>query len=195
MKRQIFAGISALALLVVAVPTISATRIEAPSTNSTVASQPTQRASSVARDRAEIQQKLERWRILFSPGEQRFSFNGYKDLYVNTGELIVYDSYAPAGYNREIRGWDNYKALWEKYIPIDFANWKITRLDITRIEVQGDTAWSALSFVGRGVKDGKGYVGGQHGTHVWKRINGEWRIVHEHLTTMTDQEIQSRLSR
>lgn len=56
-------------------------------------------------------------------------------------------------------------------------------------------AWSALSFVGRGVKDGKGYVGGQHGTHVWKRINSEWRIVHEHLTTMTNQEIQSRLSR
>ena len=44
------------------------------------------------RDRAEISHKLERWRNLFSPGEQQFSFTGYEDLYVNTDELIVYDS-------------------------------------------------------------------------------------------------------
>ncbi len=137
------------------------------------------------RDQAEISHKLERWRNLFSPGEQQFSFTGYEDLYINSDELIVYDSYAPAGYDREIRGWNNYKTLWEEYVPIDFPNWRITHLDITRIEVNGDMAWSALTFVGRGIKHGKEYVGGQHGTHIWKRINGKWHIVHEHLTTIT----------
>lgn len=194
MKLQIFIKIFVIALLSVTVLSISAMQVEALSTHEAFASQPSQQASDINRDRVEIQQKLERWRMLFSPGEQRFSFTGYENLYINTDELIVFDSYAPAGYNREIQGWDNYKALWERYIPIDFPNWKITRLNITRIEVQGDLAWSTLSFAGRGVKDGKEYVGGQHGTHVWKRIGEEWRIVHEHLTTMTDSEIQSKLS-
>jgi ketosteroid isomerase-like protein len=150
--------------------------------------------SDANRDQTEIHDKLEKWRDLFSPGEREFSFANYKNLYINSDELLVYDSYAPVGYNREIRGWDNYKTLWEKFIPIDFPEWRIINLDITHIEIQGDTAWSAVSFVGRGVKDGKDYIGGQHGTHVWKRIDGEWRTIHEHLTTMADQEIQSRIS-
>lgn len=144
---------------------------------------------------AEIRQKLEQWKELFSPDEQQFSFTGYENLYVNTDELIVYDSYAPVGHNREIRGWDEYRMLWEKYIPLDFPNWRIIHLDITQIEVQGDLAWSTLSFVGQGSEDGQAYGGGQHGTHIWKHVEGEWRIVHEHLTKMTDQEIQSRLNR
>lgn len=138
-----------------------------------------------------IRHKLERWRELFS--QLQFSLSGYENLYVNTDELLVYDSYSPSGFNREICGWNQYKSLWEKYIPIDFPKWRIVDLKITRIEVQGDTAWSAISYVGQGVKEAKAYRGGQHGTHIWKCINGEWCIVHEHLTTMSDQEIQARL--
>jgi ketosteroid isomerase-like protein len=139
---------------------------------------------------AQIRENLQRWRELFS--QAQYSLKGYEDLYLNTNELLVYDSYTPAGYDREIRGWDQYKTLWEKYIPIDFPGWKITDLTITRLEVQGDTAWSTVSYVGQGVKDGQPYAGGQHGTHIWKQIDGEWRIVHEHLTAMSDSEVQAR---
>jgi ketosteroid isomerase-like protein len=149
--------------------------------------------SQPSQEIGQIQQKLEQWRELFSPGDRKFSFQGYENLYVNSDELLVYDSYTPTGSDREIRGWNNYKTLWEKFIPIDFPNWKIIDLDVTRLEVVGDTAWSTLSFVGRGEKDGVPYTGGQHGTHIWKKIDGQWRIVHEHLTTMSDREIQTRL--
>jgi ketosteroid isomerase-like protein len=148
-------------------------------------------SSSTNQDETRIRHKLERWRELFS--QPQFSLNGYENLYVNTDELLVYDSYSPSGFNREICGWNQYKALWEKYIPIDFPKWRIVDLKITCLEVQGDVAWSAISYVGRGMKDEKEYVGGQHGTHIWKRINDEWRIIHEHLTTMSDREIQARL--
>jgi len=142
---------------------------------------------------ATIRQKLERWRELFS--QEKYSLSGYEDLYVNTDELLVYDSYAPAGCDREIRGWNNYRTLWEQYIPLDFPGWRIINLDITRLEVHGDSAWSTISYVGQGVKNGAEYFGGQHGTHIWKPINGDWCIVHEHLTTMSDQEIQARRQR
>lgn len=92
----------------------------------------------------EIRRKLESWRDLFSPGERQFSFTSYEHLYINSDELLIYDSYAPTGYNREIRGWENYKTLWQKYMPIDFPSWRITDLEITRIEIQGDIAWSTL---------------------------------------------------
>jgi len=105
---------------------------------------------------------------------------------------IVYDSYSPAGYDREIRGWNNYRKIWEKYIPIDFPGWKIIDLDITRLETQGDYGWSAISYIGRGVRNGAEYFGGQHGTHIRKHINGDWRIVHEHLTQMSDREVQDK---
>ena len=151
----------------------------------------TQNRQSASAETA-IRRKLQRWRELFSPGETRYSLSGYEDLYVNTDELLVYDSYSPKGYPREICGWNNYRTLWEKYIPIDFPGWRIINFNITRLEPQGDYAWSAISYVGRGVRNGAEYFGGQHGTHIWKRINGDWRIVHEHLTTMTDQEVQAR---
>lgn len=54
-------------------------------------------------DTAEIRSKLEKWRELFSPGEKTFSLTGYEHLFVNTNELLVYDSYAPVGYDHEIR--------------------------------------------------------------------------------------------
>jgi ketosteroid isomerase-like protein len=149
--------------------------------------------SQQSQDRLQIQQQLERWRELFSPGDRIFSLKGYENLYVNSDELLVYDSYAPTGFDRQIRGWDSYKVLWEKFIPIDFPNWKIISLDVTSIEVAGDLAWSALSFIGRGEKNGVPYSGGQHGTHIWKKSDGQWQIVHEHLTTMTDREVQARL--
>lgn len=151
------------------------------------------RSSNSASDAAVIRQKLQRWRELFS--QEQFSLKGYENLFVNTNELLVYDSYSPAGYDREIRGWNNYRNLWEKYIPIDFPGWKIIDLDVTRLETQGDYGWSAISYIGRGVRNGAEYFGGQHGTHVWKRINGDWRIVHEHLTQMSDAEIQARRQR
>jgi ketosteroid isomerase-like protein len=31
-------------------------------------------------------------------------------------------------------------------------------------------------------KDGQEVKARQYGTHTWKRLNGQWRLVHEHLT-------------
>lgn len=146
---------------------------------------------SSSSDEAAIQQKLQQWRELFS--QENFSLSGYEHLFINTDELLVYDSYSPTGHDREIRGWSHYRTLWDKYIPLDFPGWRIVDLEITRLEVYGENAWSTISYVGQGNKNGEEYVGGQHGTHVWRRSDGNWHIVHEHLTTMTEQEVQSRL--
>lgn len=177
-------------LIALSIHTISVIAIAPPSIQTQITQ--TQKSPSASNEAA-IRQKLQRWRELFS--QEQFSLKGYENLFVNTDELLVYDSYSPSGYDREIRGWNNYRNLWEKYIPIDFPKWKVINLDVTRLETQGDYGWSAISYIGRGVRNGAEYFGGQHGTHVWKRINGDWRIVHEHLTEMNEREVQTRRQR
>lgn len=68
---------------------------------------------SSSSDEAAIQQKLQQWRELFS--QEKFSLSGYEHLFINTDELLVYDSYSPAMHDREIRGWSHYRTLWDKY--------------------------------------------------------------------------------
>ena len=120
-------------LIALSIHTITATAVVPPSIQTQIAQ--TQKSPSTSNE-AVIRQKLQRWRELFS--QEQFSLKGYENLFVNTDELLVYDSYSPSGYDREIRGWNNYRNLWEKYIPIDFPKWKVIDLNVTRLETQGN---------------------------------------------------------
>ncbi len=137
-------------------------------------------------DRAAIRERIDRWRHMFSAtgrGE-RFTLDGYEDLYADDA-LLVFDSYAPDWAQTQLVGLDEYRRVWERDMNETFPGWTITRLDVLRIDVAdgGEMAWSAINFWGQGRQsDGEVYRGSQHGTHVWKKIDGAWRIVHEHLT-------------
>jgi ketosteroid isomerase-like protein len=49
--------------------------------------------------------------------------------------------------------------------------------------LEGDLTTTIFSFAGGGRnKDGTVYKLRQYGTHIWKRIDHQWRLVHEHLT-------------
>lgn len=136
-----------------------------------------------------IREKLNRWRGLWSQTGKgrRFSVDGYRDLFVS-GELapkmLTFDAYVPDWASTQIDGFDDYRRIWNKDVNESFPNWTITRMDVLRVEVadSGDMAWSALNFWGEGTRDGERYEGSQHGTHVWTRVDGDWRILHEHLT-------------
>ncbi len=135
-----------------------------------------------------IRSQLERWRVVFSLTGlgKRFSLDGYENVFDSRGDnLLVFDSYVPAWASTQIVGFDDYRTIWERDVNESFPGWTITRMDVVRIEVaaSGDMAWSAINFWGEGKRaDGTTYKGSQHGTHVWRLIEGDWRIVHEHLT-------------
>ncbi len=138
----------------------------------------------------QIRNQLERWRALWSQTGQGqvYSLADYVDLFVQgeeTGGLLVFDSYVPAWATTQINGFDAYRRIWETDVNASFPGWTITRMDILRIEVAAseELAWSALNFWGRGTRqDGTTYEGSQHGTHIWRQVSGQWKIVHEHLT-------------
>lgn len=143
-------------------------------------------------DAQAICDQLERWRVMFSAtgrGE-RFDVDDYPGLFATAEAgsadpltLLVFDGYVPEGETTQIVGLDAYRDVWNEAVNRDFPGWTITRMDVLRVEVSGDLAWSALNFWGAGARpDGERYPGSQHGTHAWRRVGDRWLITHEHLT-------------
>lgn len=130
-----------------------------------------------SQDEQAIRQRLQEFRQLYSPGNRKFSFDGY-DLYINTDELLAYDNLAPR--DTQINGWKTYKPLWDTVINESISSQQITRFDIDRVETSGDLGWSGITLRFRAKNKGKDFYGSQHLTHIWHKVNGRWRIVHEH---------------
>ncbi|MEO1235739.1 MAG: L-dopachrome tautomerase-related protein [Planctomycetota bacterium] len=145
-------------------------------------------------DQRAVVDKLETWRHMFSMtgrGEV-FDIDKYPQLFLppdRGDEMLTYDQYVPDWASTQIDGVDGYRTVWNRDLNDSFPGWNIEKMDVLRIEANGDFAWSAINYWGTGQRDGETYRGGQHGTHVWHDVDPtdarDWRIVHEHLTAIT----------
>ncbi len=133
-------------------------------------------------DVAAIHQRIAKWQELFSAGQERYSLSGYEDLYVQgPDDLIAYDNYAEK--DSRWLGFEAYRAIWEKEINGNFPGYVMYLIELDRVEVSGDLAWTACTWYGSiQTPDGEAYPA-QHATHGWRRIDGVWKIAHEHLTS------------
>lgn len=132
-------------------------------------------------DKEAIRDKLlGEWRNLWSTGDKNFTFKGYEKLFLDNDQFLASDALSPS--ETLIRGWKAYTELWEPYTNQHLHPWTITRLDVNNISVAGDMAWSSVNLYGEGMEDGEKYLGSEHCTHVWRKIDGQWRIVHEHVS-------------
>lgn len=130
----------------------------------------------------QIRDRIAQWQQLFSAGDRQYSLDGYEHLFSQkNNELLIYDNYA----EKDTRwvGFDKYREIWEREINGNFPGYVMYRIEVDRIEVSGNLAWSACTWWGSVVKDGKTLYPAQHATHIWKKTDEEWAIVHEHLTS------------
>lgn len=141
-----------------------------------------------------IREKLDDWREMFSATGRgdAFDIDDYPQLFLpraRSDEMLTFDAYVPDWASTQIDGVDGYRTVWNRDVNASFPGWTIDKMDVLRVEVSGDLAWSALNFWGTGTRaDGSRYEGSQHGTHVWHDVGeGDWRIVHEHLTQIVVQ--------
>jgi ketosteroid isomerase-like protein len=133
-------------------------------------------------DVAAIRDQIARWQELFSPAEITYSLNGYEGLYFTAPDaLLVYDNFAET--DTMWRGFDRYRTVWEEQINSNFPGFIMFRIEVDEIEVSGALAWSAFTWWGSVVKDGQKIIPAQHATHIWHKIDRQWVIVHEHLTS------------
>lgn len=132
-------------------------------------------------DCQQIQQLTQQWVNLWSPKDKPFSGEGFEQIFA-TGEnaILVFDNFD--GSVVVLHSLQEYLNTW---VPVmqQFSFWEIAIEDNLEVSISGDLATTTFSFIGGGTdQDGQAYKLRQYGTHIWKRINQQWRLVHEHLT-------------
>lgn len=130
-------------------------------------------------DIKQIQQLTRQWVNLWSPKDRPFTREGFEQIF-STDELLVFDNF-----DNSVVVLHSLQEYLDTWVPVmqQFVYWEIAIEDNLEISISGDLAVTTFSFAGGGrSKDGSDRKLHQYCTHVWKRFNGEWRIVHEHLT-------------
>lgn len=95
------------------------------------------------------------------------------------GEVLVVDNFDDKVV--VLRSFDAYAQTWNLS---GFSEWRIAPVETPTVMLSVDLAVVTFVFVGRGRSlNGENRAAAQHGTHVWRKRENGWRIVHEHLTT------------
>lgn len=133
-------------------------------------------------DIASLIRRVAKWQRLFSSGTDRFTLDGFADLFDEApSALLVYDDYADS--DTRWLGFERYRQTWEREINQNFPGIIVYRIELDRAETSGDVAWTAFTWFGRiALPTGIAWPT-QHATHIWRRTDGIWRIIHEHLTS------------
>ena len=132
-----------------------------------------------------IREKLEIWLAAWSPGSSPWTGAELEGVFA-TGENAVHVVDDFEGGAVVLRSYDEYVAKWRPVMK-SFRYWSIALAEEPTFRASGDLAVVTFRFQANAeLADGTKLdpAPGQHGTHVWERIAGEWRLVHEHLTNV-----------
>jgi ketosteroid isomerase-like protein len=132
-------------------------------------------------DEETIRALTEQWRSLWSPKDQPFTGVGFENIFaIGKNKILVFDNF-----DHSVVVLHSLQEYLDTWIPVmqSFSYWEIQLEDNLKISIDGDLAVTTFSWVGGGkTQDGQEVKARQYGTHIWKRLNNEWRLVHEHLT-------------
>lgn len=132
-------------------------------------------------DLAKIRELTEQWRKTWSPKDRPFTGEGFDSIFaVGENKILVFDNF-----DNSVVVLHSLTEYLDTWIPVmqNFSYWEIQLEDNLTISVDGDLAVTTFSWVGGGkTREGHEVKARQYGTHTWKRLNNEWRLVHEHLT-------------
>ena len=132
------------------------------------------------KDQTEIRALTEQWINIWSPKDQPFTGKGFENIFATgENEILVFDNF-----DNGVVVLHSLREYLDTWIPVmqNFSYWKIQLEDNLTISIDGNLAVTTFSWLGGGkTKDGD-VKARQYGTHTWKRLNNEWRLVHEHLT-------------
>ena len=133
-------------------------------------------------DYQQIEQLTQQWVDIWSPKDQPFTGQGFEQIFA-TGEnqILVFDDFN--GSVVVLRSLQAYLETWAPAMQ-QFKDWEIAIENNLEITLEGNLATSTFSFAGGGRShDGTPYRLRQYCTHIWKRSDHQWRLIHEHLTS------------
>jgi ketosteroid isomerase-like protein len=136
--------------------------------------------SAVAKGNAEAQ--IRALEDKFTKAINAKDVNGIMALYVPGNELFVFDVIPP----RQYVGWDAYKKDWTDFLGSVQGPMKTEQSDLQITSDGGDLAYSHSIQHIAGTSNGKPFEAFLRFTHVYRKTNGKWMIVHEHVSVPVD---------
>lgn len=133
-------------------------------------------------DEVEIRKLTRKWFYIWSQKEKPFTGEDLEEVFASkAGEMLVYDNFD--GDVKIIRSVQEYIDTWVPVMQERFAYHEIKSEGEIEIEVDGNMALSTFVWVSNSkLKNGNNVSLRQYATHVWRKINGRWCLIHEHLT-------------
>lgn len=132
-------------------------------------------------DKTKIRELTEQWKNIWSPQDKSFTGEGFENIFATgENEILVFDNF-----DNSVVVLHSLQEYLNTWIPVmeNFSYWTIELEDNLTISIDGNLAVTTFSWVGGGkTKEGQEVKVRQYGTHTWKRLSDEWRLVHEHLT-------------
>ena len=133
-----------------------------------------------SREEAAIRALIDRW----TKAAQEKNVDGVMSIYQRGPSLVAYDLVPPLQY----KGWDayraDYKAFFDHYDgPIEF---EFRDLVIAAAATFGYS--HELQRVSGTLKGGQKAAFWLRVTDIYRKIGGQWRVVHEHVSVPTDLE-------
>ncbi|MEL6931342.1 MAG: nuclear transport factor 2 family protein, partial [Cyanobacteria bacterium J06600_6] len=133
--------------------------------------------SQQTQNETQIRKLTQAWIDIWSPKEKPFTGSGLENIFATgENEILVFDNFDNGVV--VLHSLEEYLNTW---IPVmqNFNYWEIQLEDNLTISVDGNLAVTTFSWVGGGkTKEGQDLRVRQYGTHTWKHLNDEWRIVH-----------------
>ena len=133
-------------------------------------------------DERAVRAQTQRWFEIWSQGDEPFTGNGLDEVFL-TGEdkIVVFDDFA--GDVVEINSLDDYVSTWVPVMKESLASHRIRPDGPIRVTMGRDLAFTTFVWVSDSrTVEGEPISLRQYATHVWKKVDGSWKLVHEHLT-------------
>ena len=146
--------------------------------------------ADVNESRADLASTVRRWFAAWSPGTAPWNGEAFRDVFkAGAGAIDVVDDMGGAVVTLD--SVDRYIETWTPFMA-PFRRWKIAPVGDVRARVSGDLAVVTFQFEADGEDaDGRPLLPkpGQVGTLVLENTAQGWRVVREHLTTVTQPEL------
>jgi ketosteroid isomerase-like protein len=129
-----------------------------------------------------LKQSVTAWEKGWSSGDSLFSMNRVDSLYDHSDRFLEFDTISPAG--TITQGYQSFKDLWEPTMQAATKT-KTAIDDNVKVTTNGNMGLTTFTFKTEFTdrQTGKKYTEHAHASMVWEKQDGQWAIIHEHVSS------------
>jgi ketosteroid isomerase-like protein len=129
-----------------------------------------------------LKQSMTAWEKGWSSGDSLFSMTRVDHLYDRSDRFLEFDTISPVG--TITQSYQNFKDLWEPTMQAS-TKAKTAIDDNIKVTTNGNMGLTTFTFRTEFTdrKTGEKYAEHAHASMVWEKQDGQWVIIHEHVSS------------